>query len=493
MKLRDLLDGIRIEPTSELPECDIKHVTINSKNAGPKSLFVAIKGAVTDGHNFVREAFKKGSLFAIVEKEPASKSGPFVLVEDTKAALAKIAANFYKNPSGKLNIIGITGTNGKTTTAFIVESVFKVAKRKCGLIGTVSYNTGSRFLPADRTTPNALCLNSLFAEMVKSGTTDAVMEVSSHALEQERVKNIIFKTAVFMNLTHEHLDYHKTINQYFLSKSKLFKLLGKGGIAVINADDKMAGRLISRISGRYISFGIKKPATIEARNINSGLDGSRFEVWIEKKKKIKIETPLIGTHNVYNILAAIATSWANGISEKNIKKGVEAVRLIPGRLECVRCRGGVRVFVDYAHTDNALFNVLGFLSQMKTRKIITVFGAGGERDTAKRPLMGRAVQKFSDFFIITSDNPRGENPGRIAREIEKGLLKGKKKYKIILNRKHAIKNALEKAEKGDIVLLAGKGHEGYQIIGNKKIPFDDRIVAGKILKEIKNTCASKTL
>ena len=493
MKLRDLLDGTKIKISPELSEYDIKQVTTSSKAARKKSLFVAIKGASLDGHNFLREAFKKGSVAAIVEKKPGSKNEPLLFVKDTKSALSVIAANFYKNPSGKLNITGITGTNGKTTTAFLTESIFTAAKKKCGLIGTISYKTGNRFLPAERTTPDALTLNSLFVEMISSGAEDVVMEVSSHALRQRRVENIIFKTAIFTNLTHEHLDYHKTIDQYFLSKARLFELLGKGGIAVINADDEMAGRLMRRISGRHISFGIKKSATVTARNIISSMHGSRFEVWIENKKKTEIKTLLIGTHNIYNILAAIAASWANGIDEKYIKTGIEAVKRVPGRLESVAWRGDFKVFVDYAHTDNALLNVLAFLSKLKKRKIITVFGAGGERDTSKRPLMGRAVQKFSDFFVITNDNPRGECPEEIARDIEKGLANGKKNYRIILNRKLAIKNALEKAGKGDIVLLAGKGHEAYQIIGKKKIPFDDRCVARELLKEIKKRCTSKNL
>jgi len=483
MKLRYLLNGVKAKPAGKIPDFEIKEIVIDSKKARPGSLFVAIKGASRNGHDFVREAVKKGAASAVVEKTPRLKGIPYILVEDTKHALAVMASNFYGNPSDKLNIIGITGTNGKTTTAFLSESIFRKAKRKCGVIGTVAYKTGRRFLAAERTTPDALGLNMLLAEMVKSGTDNAVMEVSSHALHQKRVENIKFKTAVFTNLSHEHLDYHGNINQYFLSKSRLFELLRKGGEAVVNADDPMARRLAKRIKGRLLSFGIKKNAAVRARKIHSGLGGSRFEIRTEKRKRIRVETPLIGTHNIYNILAAAAACFANGIGEKDIKAGIEAVRRVPGRLESVKCRGGVNLFVDYAHTDNALLNVLGFLSKMKKRKIITVFGAGGERDTAKRPLMGRAVERFSDFFIITNDNPRGEDPEKIARDIEKGLAKGRKNYRVILDRKLAIKNALEKAKKDDIVLLAGKGHEAYQVIGRRKIPFDDKKIARGVLEK----------
>ena len=486
MKLKKLLEGLDVKIDPRLSDVDITCISTNSKDVKKGSLFIAINGFKFDGHKFLNEAFKNGAKAALVEKRKGvpSGKGSLIQVRDTREALSIAAKNFYRWPSEKLKVIGVTGTNGKTTTSLLIKSIFSKSRIPCGVIGTIDYETGKRRIPAHITTPDALGINALLDKMLKNKLKAVAMEVSSHALDQKRVEGIFFDAAVFTNLTHEHLDYHGNLERYFRSKRKIFSSLKKNGVAIINADDKNVRRVKKTINGKCITYGLNSPADINAKVKKAGLDGSSFLVRVDKKDAFSVNTKLIGTHNISNILAAIATGVSQGISLRAIKEGVEKLDSVKGRLEAVEVGQGFKVFIDYAHTHNALENVLKFLSEIKKGNIITVFGCGGDRDKKKRPLMGRVAEAFSKFVIITSDNPRNEDPKKIARDIEKGMNKANTNYSIVLNRKKAIEKALKKAKRGDIVLIAGKGHEKVQIARGRKIPFNDRKVAEELLRKI---------
>lgn len=491
MRLKKLLEGTGASASPYLQKLDINSISASSKNIGKSGLFVAIEGFESDGHKFVAEAFKKGARACIVDKGKRTHfpKGNIVGVNDTRKALSVIAKNFYHSPSTRLRVIGITGTNGKTTTSLLIESIFNARNIPCGVIGTIEHRIGTRRIPARRTTPGAIEINTLLDKMLKAGERAAVMEVSSHALDQKRIDDIFFDTAIFTNFTPEHLDYHGTLERYFRSKAKIFTNLKEGGIAVINADDKMANRIKKAVNQRKITYALREPADVGVKIKKMGPDGSSFIVKLRRKDAFSVDTKLVGLHNISNTLAAAAAGLAQGIGPRAIKNGIERVDSVRGRLEEIRAGLPVRqagrnfkVFVDYAHTPNALEMVLSFLNQVKQRRIITVFGCGGDRDRAKRPLMGCAAQSLSDFVIITNDNPRREDPRKIARDIENGMDRKKANYTVLLNRKKAIEKALKKAGFGDIVLIAGKGHETEQVIGNRRVPFDDKRVVEEILK-----------
>jgi UDP-N-acetylmuramoyl-L-alanyl-D-glutamate--2,6-diaminopimelate ligase len=486
VRLKKLLKGITVKPAGRLPEADITSIATSSKDVKRGGLFVAIEGFMNDGHKFLEEAFRKGARAALVSKEaPAARGRRNIIpVADTRKALSAAAKNFYGSPSERLKVIGITGTNGKTTISLLIESIFKSAGIPCGVIGTIDYRFGKRAVPAARTTPDALRINELLDSMLKNGMKAAVMEVSSHALDQKRVDDIFFDAAIFTNLTHEHLDYHGTLKRYFASKAKIFSRLKKGGTAIINIDDARIKRLRRALKHKKITYGLGQEADVSADVKGMGLDGSTFLVKINGKGAFSVDTKLIGAHNISNILAASAAGLSRGIDPGAIKRGIEGVKSVRGRLESVDSAKGFRVFVDYAHTHNALERVLRFLNRINHGNIITVFGSGGERDKGKRPLMGRVAQKFSDFVVITNDNSRGEDPREIARGIISGMNKRKRNYVAILDRRKAIERALKKAGRGDIVLIAGKGHETELIVGDKTTAFDDRKVAEQILKRL---------
>jgi len=486
VKLKKVLEGLNLKIPPRLAEAGISCVSDDSRRVKRKCLFIAVKGFKRDGHKFINEAFARGAAAVIVDgkKRIPQNRKNIIKAGDTREALSVAAENFYRSPSKKFKVIGITGTNGKTTTSLLIESIFKAAGIPCGVIGTIEYRAGSRSMPALRTTPGPLEANALLDKMIKNAYPAAVMEISSHALDQKRARGIYFDAAVFTNLTHEHLDYHGTLKRYFASKVKIFENLKKGGTAIINADEKFAALCARKIKDhRIIRYGFCRNADVSADIRKTGLAGSSFIIRAGKTLSIPIRTRLVGPHNVSNILAAASAAIAQGIDAGAIKKGIESVKNVPGRLEPVEARQAFRVFVDYAHTHNAMENVLKFLRRVKSGNIITVFGCGGERDRKKRPLMGAVAQKFSDFVIITTDNPRNENPARITREILKGINGKNRNYCIIPDRKAAIEKALEKAGEGDIVLIAGKGHERAQIIGGREIPFDDKKVAEDVLKK----------
>jgi len=480
MKLKKLFKGLDIVRT--FGDIDITSISTDSREVKNESLFIAIRGFTADGHRFVNDALKKGARIALVEKGFRENKN-VIRVKDTRKALSVIASNFYSSPSRRIKVLGVTGTNGKTTVSFLLKSIFDTAKLRSGVIGTIEYTIGKMKVKAVRTTPDALKLNMLLSKAFESGLKAVSMEASSHALDQGRTDGILLDAAVFTNLTHEHLDYHVNLKKYLEAKAKIFKNLKKNGVAILNADDKSISFLQKRIKNKVVTYGLKGAPDVTVGICKMTSNGSEFSVNIKGKKTFLIKTKLVGMHNISNILAAVACGVSCGIDTRDIKKGIEKVGNIRGRLESVESDKGFKVFVDYAHTHNALENVLSFLNMIKKKNLITVFGCGGERDKKKRPLMGNVATRLSDFVIITSDNPRGENPKEIIKDIKLGIGKEKKNHIIVVNRKSAIKKALRKAKKDDIVLLSGKGHEKFQIIGRRKIPFDDRKVAKEILKK----------
>ena len=464
-------------------------ITINSKDVKAGDVFIAIKGEKADGHAYVDEAIRRGAGLCVVSKAPRKNvsekdKSRIMVVSDTRHALSRMAAEFYGRPSEKLKVIGVTGTNGKTTVAFLLDKILNDMKFKTGMVGTIVYKIGARTFTADRTTPDALELNRLLSGMVREKIDYVVMEVSSHALHQKRTGHIFYDAAVFTNLTAEHLDYHKNMEDYFESKAMIFDNLKKSGVAVLNKDDARYPLFRKRISKRTVTYSVNADADIAPLDVEATLDGSKFDIKTPKGI-LKIRTRLIGRHNISNILAAAATAYALGFNRKKTERSINAFSELPGRLERIDSGRGFKVFIDYAHTHDALKNVLAALKPYVKGRLITVFGCGGDRDKSKRPLMGEISGKLSDYTVITSDNPRNEDPEVIAKEIENGIKHISANYSIILSRKQAIKKALEIARAGDIVLIAGKGHEADQIIGDKRIKFNDKETAKTFLRNAK--------
>lgn len=483
LMLKDVLKGVKLRTGCFVPEVKVTHVTCDSRAAKKGSAFVAFRGFAQDGFRFIGDALDNGASVIVAEKDFNAPDGVYkILVKDTRKALPVIADNFYGKPSTKLKMIGVTGTNGKTTITYLIESIVIAAGKSSGVIGTINYRIKDRKFEAKNTTPGPLELQALFAEMVREKARFAIMEVSSHSLDQGRVDSISFDAAIFTNIKRDHLDYHKTEREYFLAKAKIFDKLKGGGTAILNMDDAKVYGIRKTIRRKVLTFSIHSDkADVFAENIRTGQDGSRFSI-VAKGRKIDIKTPLMGMHNVSNILAAAAASLACGIGLAAIKRGIEDFSIVPGRLESVDHDRPFKVFVDFAHTEDALLNVLDIVRRISLNKVITVFGCGGNRDRTKRPLMGRAACSLSDIVVITSDNPRFEDPADIIDEIEAGVKNDFSNYTIEPDRREAIKKAIGLADKGDVVLIAGKGHEKYQIIKDKVLPFDDCEIARGVLK-----------
>jgi len=488
MRLAELLSGIEHYPLFDKAkhDIDIKRVIMHSRNARKGDLFIAVKGSAFDGHDFLNEVIAKG-VDAVIVEEPVLGRGSLaqIKVKNSRRALSLLARNFYRDPSKDLRLIGITGTNGKTTVSYILENIFKAAGIKTGRIGTINYKIGNELVDATHTTPDALRLNELLGKMVGESVTYCVMETSSHGLDQGRLDSMLFRAGIFTNLTHEHLDYHKSLDTYLEAKLKLFGKLDHDSYAVINRDSACFDEIISRLDAELITYGIDSNSDCVAKNMKTGMGGSRFDI-VTPKDPIAIKTALIGKHNVYNILAAASVAIREGIDNSSIKAGIEGLGTIPGRMEPIDCGQNFKVFVDYAHTEDALRNALTALRALqKKNRLILVFGCGGDRDRTKRSRMGRAAAELADFTVVTSDNPRSEDPASIAREIEKGFKGTPSKYTVILDRYKAIEAALRASEEGVSVLLAGKGHEKRQIYRYNSVPFDDREAARKILEDLK--------
>ncbi len=458
-----------------LKDFEVRGISANSKKVRQDYIFVAVKGTRTDGRAFIKEAVEHGARAVIVEEAnrilPGTPEIPVITVGDARVALGRLASAFYGNPSARMKVTGITGTNGKTTTTYLIESVLKEAECVPGVIGTVNYRYKDIVVPATHTTPAPLELQSLLSEMVDAGVDQVVMEVSSHALDQDRTAGIHFHSAIFTNITQDHLDYHKTIEQYFQSKTKLFRGLETGAFAVINNDDPFGHPLKSMTKAHVVTYALNSKADVTARDIVYHSSHTAFLVLTPLGPEV-VRSKLIGRHNVYNMLAAIAWGVQEGVPLKKISAGIENFKTVPGRLERVFSRAPFSIFVDYAHTEDALKNCIETLRLLTVGRVIVVFGCGGERDTTKRPKMGNVVTHLADYAVITTDNPRSEDPQTIIDDIVQGILS--RNYSVIPDRHTAIVEALSMARPGDIVLVAGKGHENYQIIKDKREYFDDR-------------------
>ncbi|MFA5164689.1 MAG: UDP-N-acetylmuramoyl-L-alanyl-D-glutamate--2,6-diaminopimelate ligase [Candidatus Omnitrophota bacterium] len=484
MKLKDLLSDTEYKDSSVFPSgtgIEIKGISCDSKGASAGYLFIAVTGASSDGHKYINEAVDRGAVAVVMEKDVVVPDHVArIYVRNSREAAPRIANAYFGKPAGGLKCVGITGTNGKTTISYLVDSIVSAAGHKAGIIGTISYRIGSRVIPATNTTPGPVELFGFMGEMAKSGSDYLVMEVSSHALDQNRTGGISFDSAVFTNLTGDHLDYHKTMEEYFKAKSRLFSSLRGEAHAVINIDDEWGRKLLKISGGKVLTYGTKLVADFLATDIALSLDGTTFTV-NHPGGTFSVDSKLIGMHNVYNMTAAAACGISLGFPADRVKRGIEALRSVPGRLEPVECGQPFKVFVDYAHTDDALSNVLSALKPLIKKKVIVVFGCGGDRDMTKRPRMGKVASEMADFVYVTSDNPRSEEPAAIAAMITGGI-KGSN-YKVILDRTQAINEALSGAQEGDCVLIAGKGHEAYQVLRNTTISYDDREVARKILAQ----------
>ncbi|MDI6782908.1 MAG: UDP-N-acetylmuramoyl-L-alanyl-D-glutamate--2,6-diaminopimelate ligase [bacterium] len=476
------------------PEVEITGITHSSTAVQPGHLFVCIEGYKTDGHRYAPQAVEKGAPAILVSKDVAGLSGDVVQVKvpDTRIAEAYLAAKFYDYPTRKMPVIGITGTNGKTTTTYLLESILQTAGHRPGIMGTIAYRYAGKLIPAKNTTPSSLELNQMMAQMVEVGCDYLVMEVSSHALAQGRVEGIDFDVGIFTNLTRDHLDFHNTLEEYLKAKCLLFVKLGEGfdkkypKFAVVNMDDQYATQVIAASTVPVVKYGVSSDADIRAANIVQRPEGLHFDL-ITPKGKAEIQLRLPGLFNVYNALAATAALSKTEISLAQIKLGLESLSVVPGRFQSVDCGQDFMVFVDYAHTEDALSNLLRSARQLTNQKLIIVFGCGGDRDRGKRPKMGEVAAKLADLVIVTSDNPRSEDPARIALDIEIGIKRVTNetdKYQIVLARKTAIITAINIAKKGDVVVIAGKGHENEQVFANRTIPFDDAEIATEILKKM---------
>jgi UDP-N-acetylmuramoyl-L-alanyl-D-glutamate--2,6-diaminopimelate ligase len=487
MQLKELVKQLAVMRIEGALDRDVCGITYDSRRVAPGMVFVAVPGAHVDGHDYVNSAIDRGAVAIICERNGfASPKATRVLVPDAREALARIAAAFYQHPSTQLQVIGVTGTNGKTTVAFMVKELLEAAGIKTGLMGTVRYEIGDRVIPAQRTTPEALELQQMMAQMVSSGCKACVMEVSSHALDQQRVNGIEFDVAIFTNLTQDHLDYHGTMENYLAAKRKLFTRTASGSkkaAVVINIDDA-GGVTLARDSDVEVklTYGIRNAASLRATRIQLGADASRF-VLEGPGNSFECKLPLIGRHNIYNALAAAGAGFALNLHTTKIQSALNRLEPVPGRLERVSLGQPFGVFVDYAHTDDALLNVLATLREITPGRLLLLFGCGGNRDAGKRPKMGQAAAQHADYTMITSDNPRRESPVAIAAQIEQGYRVVKTTdYSVCLDRRRAIGQIISMAKPGDTVLIAGKGHETYQEFEDTIVPFDDRVYAREALE-----------
>ena len=464
----------------------ITDVTHDSRRAGPGSLFVAVRGALLDAHKFIPDVMERGAAGVISELErPADFTGAWLQVVDVRCAMAQAAAEVHHHPSRELQLVGITGTNGKTTTAYLIASIPEAAGEPAAMTGTVEYRIGRERLKADRTTPEATDMQRLLRKAVDVGCKTAVMECSSQAMDFHRCDSLEFAVAVFSNLTRDHLDYHKTMENYWYAKQRLFdgRLGSRPKFSVINTDDPYGVELAERLDReglKVIRYGLGSAAEVTASEPQFSLNGMRFELHTPKGDR-SFTSPLVGPPHVYNTLAAVASGLALGYELDVIQKALATCTGAPGRFERVQHSGDFAVVVDYAHTDDALLNVLRTARQVTEGRIITVFGCGGDRDRSKRAPMGHAAASLSDVIILTSDNPRTEDPQRILCDAEEGLHSTGKPYKKIADRREAIHEAIQEARSKDLVLIAGKGHEDYQIIGHEIFHFDDKEVAREAL------------
>jgi UDP-N-acetylmuramoyl-L-alanyl-D-glutamate--2,6-diaminopimelate ligase len=485
MTLGEILAGVRLKGaiSPELAGANVGGLEYDSRRVGEGFLFFAFPGSRADGRQFAGDALARGAVAVASESECPLGPARWIQVEHGRQALALAARNYYGKPDERLGVTGITGTNGKTTTAYLIDSVLRASGHTTALVGTIEYHLAGRVLPAVNTTPESLDLVRLFVELERAGGTHATLEVSSHALALGRVYGFHFHTAVFTNLTRDHLDFHGTMETYFAAKQRVFE--GVGGpppaFAVLNRDDEYARKLKVDPKTEAIWYGLGKESGLRALHISSGFHGLRFDVQYGKLR-FAVESPLMGRINVYNILAACGAGLSYGIAPERIAQGIAELRAVPGRFERVDQGQPFVVVVDYAHTDDALRNAIAVARGLNPKRVITLFGCGGDRDRTKRPLMGQAAAEASDFVVLTSDNPRSEDPLAIMNDALVGIRRVDVPHVVEPDRAAAIARALKEAREGDLVILAGKGHETSQVLKDRTIPFDDRVVAREVLR-----------
>ncbi len=476
MKLKKILKDIPVEMVKGSKEIEISGITANSKLVAPGNLFIAKKGLTHDGARFIPEALAAGASAIVTDiYDPFLENVVQIVHLDARAIESELAKNYYQAADEALLLVGITGTNGKTTCSYLVKHLLEKLDIPCGLIGTIECIVGKNTLPSMLTTPDVITSHKLLYEMVANQCKAAVMEVSSQGLDQGRVRGMDFDIAVFTNLTRDHLDYHKTMEDYAAAKAKLFASLGEKKTAIANADDPHSSLLLNGCKARVLTYGIELPADVRATHLLLSSKGVQFQVHYQEEVQ-PFTSNLIGRFNVYNCLAAIAVGLSRGVSLPQVLEALRSFKKVPGRLERVANHRGLNIFVDYAHTDDALKNVLETLREIKKGRLITVFGCGGNRDPGKRPQMGAVAEEFSDQVLVTSDNPRGEDPSEIIKQILGGI---KNLGQVIVepDRKQAIEQAIRLTHENDILLIAGKGHETYQSLAHQTIDFDDRKIA----------------
>jgi len=488
VNLKELISGISHLKLNGQADLNINAFHYDSRKIRKGDLFIALTGEQTDGHIFIKQAIEKGAIAVMYEKGEQAGEATFIKVENTRTALTFISDAFFGFPSKKMKFIGITGTNGKTTTAYLIKSIFDAAGIKSGLLGTINYDTGKEKINAQLTTPEPVIMHKYLRDMYLNGCSHCILEVSSHSLSQERVKSLKFSTAIVTSISQDHLDYHRDMQEYISTKIRLIELLSpRTGYGIINSDLDSAPLFYTKASSKrllkYSLFQGKGDIYPESFDITEKEISASL---VCPEGKIKIRSQLTGDFNLYNIMAALGAGISNKIPLEQIKQGIEALKFVPGRLEPVRLGQDFTLLVDYAHTPDAMENVLTFIKNTIKGRVITLFGCGGDRDKGKRPEMGRIAEHYSDFVIVTSDNPRKENPFVIIDQILTGV-KNRNKVEILVDRSEAIKQAVNLAKKNDIILIFGKGHEDYQILGEDYIPFDDRLVASEyILKKMNN-------
>ncbi|MBI3325034.1 MAG: UDP-N-acetylmuramoyl-L-alanyl-D-glutamate--2,6-diaminopimelate ligase [Candidatus Omnitrophica bacterium] len=474
MTLSELLAGLTARV---VPSVVVTGITAHSKQVRPGDVFVATRGAVQDGHQFIEEAVARGAAAVVVERLIACRVGcPVVLLENAKQLVPTLAARFYGEPARRLRVIGVTGTNGKTTTTYLIRSMLEAAGHRVGLLGTVAYEIGQRHLPSVNTTPGALELQGFLAQMVEQGIEWCVMEVSSHALDQGRIEGVHLHGAVWTCLASDHLDYHGTVEQYAAAKRRIFTYLHPEGVAVLNADDPYTATLATDLAHRaVVTFGLERAADVSARLVQCTWQGTSL-VFNSPWGVLRLSTPLVGRHNVLNVAAASAAALSMGVPAGAIERAMSDVPQVPGRMERIPNDLGIMAVIDYAHTAEAMRLVLLSLRELVRGRLIVVFGCGGDRDQTKRPAMGQIASLLADYIVLTSDNPRSENPLDIIHQIKAGFMPGFQGYQVVVDREQAIRQALAMARPDDAVLIAGKGHEAYQIFDHVTVPFSDHDV-----------------
>jgi UDP-N-acetylmuramoyl-L-alanyl-D-glutamate--2,6-diaminopimelate ligase len=489
MELTQLLNSVRaIQVTGEVQRKDVADIVYDSRKVQKNSIFVAIKGYKTDGHSYLQDAIYKGAVAVVVETENsipdefiAHAQIAKIVVKDCRKALAELSKGFYKDPTSKLKLIGITGTNGKTTSTFILKNILQDAGYKTGLVGTIANYVGNQKVDSKLTTPESNDLNKLFYKMIESGCAHAIMEVSSHSLVLNRVYGLDFFAAVFSNITSDHLDFHQSFDEYLKAKKILFDNLSSESFAIINSDDSNSQKIVSDSKAKIITYGVSNNSDYQIKNINYDLNGTNFTI-AHNHFDYSINTSLIGTFNAYNAASAFATAHSLGIDSGKIIDGIKRSPQVPGRFE-VLGKGKKKVIVDYSHTADSLEKALQAAREIVKDKnqVVTVFGCGGDRDKTKRPVMGKIASDLSDKVFVTSDNPRTENPFKIIEDIKKGILKNN--FEVEENREEAIRKAILSSNDDAVILIAGKGHENYQEINGVRNHFSDQEIAMKYLAE----------